>query len=37
MIPRLWTGLSEEEFQEERKRIREIQDRHTKQKGDETK
>ena len=37
MIPRLWTDLSEKEWQEERKRIREIQDRHTKQKKDETK
>ena len=35
MIPVLWTDLTEEkEFQKERKRIREIQDRHTKQKED---
>ena len=35
MIPVLWTDLSEEEFQKERKRIREIQDKHTKEKGSE--
>ena len=32
MIPKLWTDLSEKEFQKERKRIREIQDRHFKEK-----
>ena len=35
MIPRLWTALSEKEWQEERKCIREIQDRYTKEKGSE--
>ena len=32
MILRLWTDLSEEEWQKERERIREIQDRHFKEK-----
>ena len=35
MIPVLWTDLSEEEFQKERKRVREIQDRHFKEKKEE--
>ena len=35
MIPKLWTGLSEKEWQEERKRIREMQDRHFREKGGE--
>ena len=35
MIPLLWTDLSEKKFQKERERIREIQDRHTKQKESE--
>ena len=33
MAPRLWADLSEKELQEERKRIREIQDRHFREKG----
>ena len=33
MIPKLWTDLSEKEFQKERKRIREIRDGHFKEKG----
>ena len=32
LIPILWTELDEKEFQKERKRIREIQDRHFKEK-----
>ena len=36
MIPVLWTDLSEKEFQEERKRIREIQDRHFREKENKT-
>ena len=35
MISKLWTDLSEEEGQEERERIREIQDRHFGDKGGE--
>ena len=35
MIPQLWTQLSEEDWQKERKHIREIQDRHFREKGDE--
>ena len=35
MIPILWTDLSEKEWQEERKRIREIQDKHFREKGGE--
>lgn len=31
MILKLWTEMTEKEFQKERERIREIQDRHTKQ------
>ena len=34
MTPQLWTELSEKEWEKERKRIREIQDRHFKEKGD---
>ena len=37
MTQRLWTDLSEKEWQEERKRIRELQDRHFREKGDESK
>ena len=32
MIPQLWTDLSEKEWQKERKRIREIQNGHFKEK-----
>ena len=33
MIPKLWTDITEEkEFQKERERIREIQNRHFKEK-----
>ena len=35
MIPQLWTQLNEEDWQKERKCIREIQDRHFREKGDE--
>ena len=35
MISQLWTDLSEKEWQEECKRIRELQDRHFREKGDE--
>ena len=36
MISQLWTDITEEkEFQKERKRIREMQDRHFKEKGGE--
>ena len=34
MIPQLWTQLNEEDWQKERKRIREMQDRHFREKGD---
>ena len=33
MIPRLWTDMTEEEFQEKRKRIRRDQAAHTGEKG----
>ena len=36
MMPVLWTDLSEKEWQEERKHIRELQDRHFREKGNET-
>ena len=35
--PQLWTDMTEEEFQEERKRIRRDQAAHTNEKGNEEK
>jgi len=35
MIPRLWTDLTEEELQEERKRIQKDQNAHTGEKGND--
>lgn len=36
MILKLWFDMTEEQWQEERKRIRELQDRHFREKGDGT-
>jgi len=35
MIPKLWTDMTEEEIQEERKRIQKDQVAHTGEKGNE--